>query len=134
MNQLGIDTQSWHFRFLNWCDPSVKYNCQDLCTYVRSVIFNMIMLSMAVLLFGSAVLVLVGGTIAWIAACITTWTFIMPEAEPIVFFVIMLGALMATCSYHISRKWNQLSDSESSVVGLAYRSWKEQFCVKINYD
>lgn len=134
MKPVVINTNSWHFRFMNWCDHTVKYNCRDVCAYLRSLVFNMIMLSLAVLIFGGGALLVVGDTIAWIAACITMGMFIDAGPGPVALFVVLGISGVVAGVYHIQYKLNQLSEDEHNVVRLAYQSWKNNFCMNIAFD
>ena len=128
MKPIEISTDSWHYRLIS------KYDFPDteICGYTKQLIMFLIVTAMLVVLL-MVFVYMTGDAIAWLIACIVNQQLI-PIGEPAIgFFAVVIFFLIP---YTISRvQLKRLSEgkTEPSFISQAYRSWKEKYCVRIEF-
>lgn len=99
-----INTNSWHYRFLNWMDQIPKTN---LCPYVRQVILYMgvfgFLATMGTFLV-LASLYIAGQILGWLVAMLVTLSWIVPDPATAVATLLILAVLLALGTTYLARR------------------------------
>ena len=151
MKTLTFNVNSWHFllatKVANYRVPSVsKYSdgefytygdSADICTYSKHVMGGALLLTIAAALIGLVGFLLAHVLIGvWFSFILGTWFFSSwAEATMIITLVVVASFVMAFLfKWYIERKRStEYRNRPDGFVKHAYRSWKEKFCVKINF-
>jgi hypothetical protein len=124
MKTIELKRKSWHYWLANFGEERV-YSATDICSYIRYVIFgtSLFLLSLA----GGVsltiwVLVSVANIFSWLF-----WGHELNTASQILIGVVAgFGIMFGTMAGKV-----KMQDSEPGFVRLAYRSWKDKFCARI---
>lgn len=149
MKALTFNTNSWHFllatKVASYRVPSVsKYSdgefytygdSADICTYSRHVMGGLLLLTLAgVAIAGAGFIVshfLLG---IWFSIMLGTWFFSDWAVGAMIVFGI--GGFIIGTKVVIDWLYNRRMNSRTKPDGFvkhAYKSWKEKFCVQIEF-
>lgn len=83
-----------------------------------------------------AVGAILGDAIAWIVACITTANWIEPGVGIVFVIALAILCLFIFCAAEYSewRDNRRYKHVEPSALKIAYLSWKDKYCAKINFS
>lgn len=156
MKEYTLKTNSLHYRLAKVYGSMRSYQVEDLCTYVKHVIYGLLKIVFLVGFCSGLLIVLgMGDFLGWVAAMIATQGFIEPEEHTrmalgsIIGLVFALGVLFVVVlitNIHQARKEARIQKGldglftqpaepkDPPFLLLAYRSFKEKTCVKIKFD
>jgi hypothetical protein len=126
MKTFELKQKSWHYWLANFGDQRI-HTTTNICEYVRCMLIGAMLLSFSVLavsLFGGATLFTIGNIFSWLffgyefhnLSAIMTGTF----SSIALMFLFIVG----------KAKLNE-TENEPGFVRLAYRSWKDKYCARI---
>lgn len=133
MEKYKINRDSWHYKFntlyLNKIEKEVwEYQVSSFCEYWGEVIAKMLLLLVTFMMIIFVLFVLA-----------ITITFAIMEA--VAFFTVILGMVaIAAVWYSVGQLlsfWKNKpknEDEQPSLVKQKYISWKEKFCLMVEYD
>lgn len=128
MKPIEISTDSWHYRLISKYD----FPNTEICGYTRQLIMYLIMTAILVVLLTIPVYMM-GDAIGWLIACIVNQQLI-PIGEPaIVFFVAVIFFLIPYTISRMQLKRLREGKTEPLFISKAYRSWKDKYCVKVQF-
>lgn len=127
MKTIELKRKSWHHWLANFGDKRI-YETTNICEYTRCVLIGTFLFLLSVVvssLSTGAVLFTIGNIFGWLflgyefhnVSVIVTSTF---TCIVLMFFIIVGRA-----------KLIHQVDKEPSFVRLAYRSWKEKYCARV---
>lgn len=135
MKPIEIDSNSWHFKLIKYCDY-YPHRITDICEYRWALIKSLFWsgLGCLIVLFMCSVLAyLITNSLAWILAMIVFGNFIMPDAGGAIgtalTLAVSLGFILYTASVKSIGKIQELS--QNTVLSVMYDSWKNKWCVPI---
>jgi hypothetical protein len=135
MKTLKLNKNSWHYKFASFYDKDVKYGT-DICSYTRTLFFGFLLYSFLFSVAGFIAGCLLYTIGSWIA-----YLFGYPLNDIVPAFTIVYGLafiMIGVCVYLSQleqRSWvRDEKPKEPGFIKLAYRSWKEKFCVKIDFE
>ena len=134
MKTIKFKTDSWHYKFVSQWDPIVVHRTggTDICSYVRALMLG---LTVMALLFG--ILGLFAGVLLY---AIGNWIgyflfgYALSEGTP---FVTIIYACFGAFIWYNQWKENRVvneKEKEPGFIRLAYRSWKDKFCAKVEFE
>ena len=138
MKTVTINKNSWHYKIVTYWNGYESEN-DDFCQYTRTVLVaTAVFLLVAISLLGLALTLFIGiaDTAAWLVAGLVE-SFVIPS-----FFasnIIFLTSFVAICGIpYFSVKWfkryfNSTIKDDNSSLAVAYESWKNKVCFRIDY-
>lgn len=131
MKTFKLNRDSWHFRLANFVTNRV-YSDTDICTYVRSVIQGALWLA-----FATAIVACVGGAAVFTVFNIFGFLFFGQEFHLVSVMVLtnvtilglFIGIFIAKEKYEEKTRFDK-----PGFIRLAYRSWKDKFCAKVEFE
>lgn len=154
MKALTFKKNSWHF----WLAKLVGYEAPttwtrgdgtvahygdkgDICTYSRHVVgalFSILVISFFGVMGTAIIGTLLAHVILGIIFSIIMGTFFFTDIGVIGLFIITIVSLVAGTMYSLSWLRDRARESDESnnpdgFIKHAYRSWKEKYCLKINF-
>lgn len=132
MKEFRVNRNSWHYKMIaddDWKRWPAVHEAKDFCTYWRRVIGYL-------LIFGVLSGLRVGGLcaiIGWIGygLLFQTKPFLIGFGFLLAMFALAYSVVLLFVGFNkIKEKFN----SEESIIGTKYRSWKERYCPKIVYE
>jgi hypothetical protein len=132
MKLLKLNKDSWHYKLAMMYDKWMPDNT-DICTYTRTLIASFCLMTFAICVMGllaGSLLFMFGGWIAYflgyeLHGAVIPFTFIYGVSA------VIIGIVWAKAFYQ-ERKWTQ-PEKEPGFIRTAYRSWKDKFCVKVEF-
>ena len=126
MKTFEFKLKSWHFWLANFGETRV-YGTTDICSYIRNVLKGLLLFIIFLLTIGG-----LGGLLCFVVGNIIGWLFMdyqLHDASLFVGgltlgFIVLIGSLVAK---------EEIQSKEPGVVRLAYRSWKDKFCARIEF-
>ena len=128
MKTFELKKKSWHYFLANFGSERV-YSHTDICAYIRYVIY------------GTFWFIIMGGAGAFFSGCVLfsignlfSWLFLGYELEKMTVGVFtMFSAFFMMGLFLVGKDTIQhkMRDGEPGFVRLAYRSWKDKFCAKV---
>ena len=132
MKAIELNKDSWHYKLASRANPYFySRGEEDICSYTKYVFLGFL----EIILISFVVLLLGGFTVNFFYSCYT-WLFLnQPFNEFAVVFGCVVGGLLNACAiaYFCNNAKEKMSHTEPGFVRLAYRSWKDKFCVKITF-
>jgi hypothetical protein len=132
MKTFQLKKDSWHYKLANFGVDHAAYRVyesSDICSYIRYVMYGLfwfLVVSTIVLALGGFALYSIGNLIGWL------FLGYILESGTIGFFII-IGAFSlfigTTAAVMITK--DRMQHEEPGFVRLAYRSWKNKFCAKV---
>lgn len=137
MEVIQISKTSWHYRFMSWCDEG-HVAVSDICEYSRKLVLRLIAVSIGVLILlflAGLIMFTIGDTMAWIAACITTLSFLNPEPTAGGFLVVAFIFGVSLTIYSLFKRYRSVVTEKMDIpfISKAYDSWKNKFCVRVEF-
>ena len=130
MKTFELKRKSWHYWLANFAEERVWLHA-DICSYIRSVLVGTFWFS--VMAFTASV---VAGFVLYAFGNLFSWLFLgyqLSDVTTIVFSTIF-GLLLVFVFLISGEKIHyKLRDSEPGFARLAYRSWKDKFCAKVEF-
>ena len=124
MKTFELKKKSWHYWIANFGEERV-YESTDICSYIRYVIKGGLLF-----LLVASVGIFLGGSLLFSIGNLFGWLFLGYELEKVTFttfsVIILFGALIG---FFLGKE--AIEQSEPGFVRLAYRSWKDKFCAKV---
>jgi uncharacterized membrane protein YdbT with pleckstrin-like domain len=131
---LNFSKTSWHFCIATKLGGYVAhYDADDICTYSKHFMIGLV--TMFAIAMGIAIL----GFLAWnfifgVIFSLVYWTWLFNDLAYIVIFAII--GLIFTCLLIGGSWWIVYGEpmiKQDSFVRNAYKSWKEKYCIKIDF-
>lgn len=137
MKSLTFNKDSWHFLlaynlagYRPFDCATGDNDCGDICTYSKHVMSGLVILALAGILIA-----LIGFVVAhilfgiWFSIMLGTWFF----SDLAMFAMLLTGVLGILSAIIIFEESSTYHNRFDSFVTHAYKSWKEKFCVNINF-
>ena len=147
MKAFTLSKKSWHWRLAVTYGSHYEYDTEtDLCTYIRNVLKGIFVVMLVIVAGGLCISAPMGSLAAWIVYVITNG---ITEMDPVAFagaflifgFVILTGLFLLfntdTGEEVVSKVKRAVrikipKPQEDSFLVLAYRSFKDKTCVRLN--
>lgn len=128
MKTFELKKKSWHYWLANFGGERV-YTHTDICAYIRYVMYGTFFLMLV-----AAFLATLSGATLFAIGNLFSWLFLgyqLHDITQVIFgilvgFSLMIAVMAAKAHYNVN-----VRDSEPGFVRLAYRSWKDKFCARI---
>lgn len=126
---MKIDKKSWHYHVANTYTNFNPYYTQDICSYTRTILLGILNI---------ALIILIGSIVSYSMIIDPIFQIFLFNDYNSPFFIVgttLWGFLLFICfmsglhSYTEYRK-----DKPSGFVKKAYNSWKNKFCIKLEFD
>lgn len=128
MKTFELKKESWHYWVANFGETRV-YEETDICSYIRYMIRGGLLLALCVIVGGGA-----GAATLFAIGNLFSWLFLgydLHETTKIVGIAfIILVMIPATVILGVTAK-EKMEEGEPGFIRLAYRSWKDKFCAKV---
>lgn len=142
MQPIDLNRKSWHYWVATKCGELPKQtNSTDICSYVTEV-FKGSLLLLVLGLAGGFLVAEIGSTIWWLTTRGFVW-FSAPAfvKASIVTITILLALVVIFVSVATIAGWIEdyrykrwvLPKKQPSFLKLAYRSFRDKFCLKVNF-
>lgn len=138
-----VRKDSWHFRIAHVYESNVQY-CDNLCQYVRFVIYGSLLLTFLFTIAGAYAYSMVSGLVWLVVMAVTGTLFDMPIAAcmlPVTVFLALVLAIAVLVEHLKDKKRERLQARiaqgyvppvpEPGFVRKAYTNFKEKTCVRI---
>ena len=131
MKIFELKKNSWHYRLANFGSDRVCLH-SDICTYIRSVMIGAFWFAAVLavgLFFAGCTLFAIGNLFSWL--------FLGYELAQVTISIGMIYfsvTLMFAYLYGREVVQYKIRDGEPGFVRLAYRSWKDKFCAKVEFE
>lgn len=135
MKLFTINTKSWHYWFATVMGDFSRYDItSDICTYTRSIFLGMLLTFLLSFLVFIGFILPVGNLIY----CLFIWKINSLAIGAIAFLVtIMLMALLFKLSsiYYKYKSHHSVIEENKpdNFIKQAYASWKNKFCIKVEF-
>lgn len=108
----------------------------DICSYARQVLWGLFVA--AILVVGGGIVVApIGDFTAWITAGMIHG-FVSPGEMAMILILVVIGLLLIATSigaYIVINKHRTVTERpEPGLIGTAYRSFKDKFCVRLKFQ
>lgn len=146
---IQLSKDSWHYRLATYCGFRQNYVYSDekqdwveeggdMCSYTNRVLIGFVLIAVAAMIF----YVVTAGIIQMLlglafSAYYGAW-IMTPLGDALCFVTLVISAagtlafsFMKVLTYADNTK---IKGSQPSFVKLAYRSWKDKYCVKISFS
>jgi len=146
MKTITLNSKHWFHR---WVLKDSRFSEIDICSYTRLVLSRLLLLLLMTIIYGFPTilfLVLIGvwgrDTISLVFNTTLSFPynleFIIYFISGLVSFLLMLITLgspfiISVYFYTLCKNMEKTGDREPNFVSLAYRSWKDKYCVKIKF-
>lgn len=133
MKTLKLNKDSWHYKLAMQYDRHVPDNT-DICSYTR-----LLFAAMSLMAFAITILTLLAGTILFTIGGWFAYLFGFPLHGAVVPFTFIYGGativigIVAAKAHYDEHKYDK-PKKEPGFVRTAYRSWKDKFCVKVEFE
>lgn len=136
MMTVKLKQNSWHFWLANFGEKRESAYGSDICSYMRSVMigtFWFLFVATIGLAVASWVLASFGNLIGWLLFDYQL------EKYAVGFFIFFGTAFSAIAAFLVivfgkETIENKLQQAKPGFVRLAYRSWKDKFCAKVEFE
>lgn len=137
MKAIQISKTSWHYNFMKWCNDGYV-DASDICEYSRKLVLRLIMAAIGGLflsIIAGFIMFMIGSTIAWAVASVVSLSFLPPEpaAAATLLVVIGIGVPLALYVLFIENQDAIAKKMDTPFIRSAYDSWKNKFCVKVEF-
>jgi hypothetical protein len=140
MDSLNVSRKSWHYRLAHTYYWNFSTEMLDICSYTRRVFFGLLMaLSITVALSALLLMFAVCPALYIIACAITGNWFEIPAEIGVPYIILIIPAIMIGGAIGITKFVRYVKEYQSEdppegpgFLRLAYRSFKDKFCIKIN--
>lgn len=133
MKALKLNKDSWHYKLAHMYDKDIGYGT-DICAYTRTLIASFCLLVFVCCIMGmlaGSFLFMIGGWIAYflgyeLHGAVIPFTFIYGVSA------VIIGIVWGKAFYE-ERQWSQ-PKKEPGFIRTAYHSWKDKFCMKVEFE
>lgn len=132
MKPVAIDRKSLHYRLATVYSFG-EIGAGDICSYTKKVLWGILSVG-AIIGGGGFVAIFVGHTVAWITACISVGSWL--TADELALAIPAMAAIIAVlCGGYFAydKIADHIDDDQDSFIKAAYISWKDKFCVPIEF-
>ena len=135
MKEINISQRSWHYFLARFGDTYSRRDLSDICSYRQAVAmggsFFAFIASICVGLTIST-----GDALAWVVSGFVNGWLIEPNVIASAALGICMLAAILTASgiivLGLNFAYKAIRGTSPSVLGQAYESWKDKYCVKVN--
>jgi hypothetical protein len=127
MKTLNFSNRSWHYRLAKFGNS--HRDVTNICSYTKAVLTGLFLLTLLMLVILLS-LFPVAYTLAWLAAMISTLSWIVPVDLALIVPLLILGLLVMYLLYCASNWWNERKQSDS-FLSAARSSYFDKFCVPV---
>lgn len=132
MKSFTLNTKSWHYWFATTMGDFSRYDItSDICTYTRSIFLGMLLTFLLSVLVFSAVILPVGNLVY----CLLLWKLnLLAEGTLGLLGCVAFMALLFTLA-SLYRKHGApiIENKPNGFIKQAYASWKNKFCIKVEF-
>lgn len=127
MKNFDVSRESWHYNFVSKFDSAPD----NMCEYIIQVIKGIALVLAIGFIAGGVIAAVLGDLIGYLFACLVTHT-LLPLSEAGMTEIGILVTITAINDKIWTRKFVSKQQSPS-FIKQAYRSWKDKYCIKINF-
>jgi len=124
MKPIVFKKDSWHYKLAD----GMGYPSEDICGYTRQVLEALLLATLGVGIC-AALLYLVASVPMWIGMMLYLGMFLEPLPGAEGGSIILFFAAVCLICYHAS----QVDLEAPSFARVAYRSFKEKYCVRVEF-
>lgn len=126
---MKINKKSWHYHIVNTYSNFDPYYTRDICSYTRQILLGILNI-ISIILIGSILIYSMVFELIFQIFIFTDYSSPFFVVGTVLWIFLLFSFLMSGLHIYISSRKNK----PSGFVKNAYNSWKNKFCIKLEFE